>query len=79
MQQHRYSVSRLSPEGWEHLQRCKRLPALQPGESERLMAAFLAGRSVTLCPPRYAAPVEQQPATASQSGHYGGARVSFPR
>jgi len=64
---------------WEHRQRCKSLPALQPGESERLMAAFLAGRGVTLCPARYAAPVAQQPTIAPKSTDYGGARVSFPR
>jgi hypothetical protein len=44
-----------------HRRRCKTLPPLRPGESERLMTAFLAVKSVTVCPARYAAPVEQRP------------------
>ena len=32
---------------------------MQPGEAERLVAAFLATHDVTACPTRYAAPVEQ--------------------
>jgi hypothetical protein len=41
-------------------QRCKKLPPLQVGEAKELVAAFLAGHSVTTCPVRYAAAVEQQ-------------------
>ena len=33
-----------------HRLRCKSLPAMQPGEAERLLAGFLATRSVTTCP-----------------------------
>jgi hypothetical protein len=43
-----------------HRLRCKSLPPLQPGEAERLLAGFLATRDVTVCPTRYAAPVEQR-------------------
>lgn len=42
-----------------HRLRCQTLPPLKPGEHERLVAAFLAVRGVTVCPARYAAPVEQ--------------------
>ena len=42
-----------------HRQRCKRLPPMLAGEANNLMAAFLATRSVTLCPTRYAAPTAQ--------------------
>jgi hypothetical protein len=45
-------------EALAHRRRCKALPPLQPGERERLITAFLAVRSITVCPPRYAAPVE---------------------
>jgi hypothetical protein len=34
---------------------------MQPGEADRLVADFLAAKSITACPTRYAAPVEQQP------------------
>jgi hypothetical protein len=51
-------------EAFAHQRRCKTLPPLQPGEQERLVAAFLAVRSVTLCPARYVAPVEQRPQLA---------------
>ena len=51
-------------EAFAHQRRCKTLPPLPPGEHERLVAAFLAVRSVTLCPARYAAPVEQRPQPA---------------
>jgi hypothetical protein len=37
------------------------LPPIQAGEAERLVAAFLAARTVTACPTRYAAPIEQRP------------------
>jgi hypothetical protein len=43
-----------------HRRRCRSLPPLQPGEHERLVAAFLAAGSITQCPVRYAAPVEQR-------------------
>jgi hypothetical protein len=41
-----------------HRQRCKELPPLQVGEAERLTEAFLANNSITVCPTRYAAPIE---------------------
>ena len=44
-----------------HWQRCKSLPPMQPGEAERLIADFLASKSITACPTRYAAPIEQRP------------------
>jgi hypothetical protein len=44
-----------------HRRRCKALPPLQPGEPERLMAAFLAVRSITQCPVRYAVPLQHGP------------------
>jgi hypothetical protein len=51
-------------EALAHQRRCKTLPPLQPGEHERLVAAFLAVRSITLCPACYAARVEQRPQPA---------------
>jgi len=42
-----------------HRRRCKSLPPLTPGEHERLVREFLAVKSITLCPTRYAAPVER--------------------
>jgi hypothetical protein len=50
----------LTPEARAHRLRCKSLPSIQAGEAERLVAGFLATSSVTACPPRYAAPVEQR-------------------
>jgi hypothetical protein len=50
----------LATEAHAHRLRCKSLPPMQAGESERLVAAFLAARSITACPVRYAAPVEQR-------------------
>jgi hypothetical protein len=55
-----------SEQAHAHRRRCKALPPLQPGERERLVAAFLAARSVTQCPARYAAPVEQRPQLTRQ-------------
>ena len=43
-----------------HRRRCMRLPPLQAGEAERLMAEFLAIRGVTACPARYAVPTAQR-------------------
>jgi hypothetical protein len=43
-----------------HRLRCRRLPPVRAGEAERLVAEFLADRSITICPTRYAAPVEQR-------------------
>jgi hypothetical protein len=51
-----------------HRLRCKSLPPMHPGEAERLLAGFLATRSVTACPARYAAPVEQR-THLSRSGY----------
>ena len=44
-----------------HRRRCNSLPPMQPGEADRLIADFLAAKSATVCPTRYAAPVEQRP------------------
>jgi hypothetical protein len=43
-----------------HRLRCKSLPPIQDGEAERLVAGFLAVSDITICPARYAAPVEQR-------------------
>jgi hypothetical protein len=51
----------MSPASNAHRWRCKNLPPMQPGEADRLVADFLAAKSITACPTRYAAPVEQQP------------------
>jgi hypothetical protein len=56
--------NRISQQGIDHRRRCEKLPPLKPGEHERLVAAFLAVKSVTLCPTRYAAPIEQRPQLA---------------
>ena len=61
MQQNLTFFGGLSLEALQHRRRCEKLPALQVGEAEDLVAAFLAARSVTVCPARYAAPVEQRP------------------
>ena len=44
-----------------HLLRCRSLPPIHAGEAERLVASFLAARTITACPTRYAAPIEQRP------------------
>ena len=49
-----------SPHIRQRWQRCKKLPPLQVGEAEELVAAFLAGHSLTTCPVRYATAVEQR-------------------
>ena len=46
-------------EAKEHRRRCMTLPPLQPGEHERLVAAFLAVRSITQCPVRYVLPLHR--------------------
>jgi hypothetical protein len=51
-----------------HRLRCKQLPPIRAGEAERLVAAFLATNTITPCPIRYAAPVEQRP-QITISGH----------
>jgi hypothetical protein len=61
MQGNRIAFNEAFEQAQAHRRRCKTLPPLQPGERERLVTAFLAARSVTLCPARYAAPVEQRP------------------
>lgn len=61
MQQNSSFFGGLSPQAWQHRRRCEKLPALQDGEAENLVAVFLAARSVTVCPARYVAPVEQRP------------------
>ena len=42
-----------------HVQRCKPLPALLPGEAERLVASFIATKGVTRYPPAFAAAGQQ--------------------
>jgi hypothetical protein len=59
--QQKSSAFRLSLNALQHRRRCERLPALQAGEADRLIAAYLSERSITVCPTRYALPVEQQP------------------
>ena len=61
------SAFRLSLNALQHRRRCERLPALQTGEADRLIAAFLAANTVTVCPPRYALPVEQRPQYSQNS------------
>lgn len=41
-----------------HKERCCALPAMHPGEAERLIAAFVAARGVTQCPTLYAVAVQ---------------------
>ncbi|MCK8785536.1 hypothetical protein M0638_14190 [Roseomonas sp. NAR14] len=38
----------------QHAERCRRLPPPQPGETDRLVAAFLKQRGVSICPPAFA-------------------------
>jgi hypothetical protein len=33
---------------------------MQPGEADRLVADFIAAKSITACPTRYAAPIERR-------------------
>jgi hypothetical protein len=54
-----YLPNTRTAEDQAHRQRCKGLPPMQADEAKNLMAAFLATRSVTLCPTRYAAPTAQ--------------------
>jgi hypothetical protein len=53
--------SGMSLRALQHRRRCQRLPALREGEVEDLVATFLAAKSITVCPTRYALPVEQRP------------------
>jgi hypothetical protein len=55
------SLEMMTPAATAHWQRCKGLPPMQPGEADRLIADFLAAKSITACPTRYAAPIEQWP------------------
>jgi len=59
MQMHVYVPDARTAEDLARRQRCKNLPPLQVHEVRHLMAAFLATRSVTICPTRYAVPSEQ--------------------
>ena len=59
--QHKTSAFRISLQALQHRRRCERLPALETGEADRLVAAFLASNSITVCPPRYVIPIEQRP------------------
>jgi hypothetical protein len=38
-----------------HKARCHALPPMRAGEADQLMAAFIAARGVTQCPPAYVA------------------------
>jgi len=58
---HKTSAFRISLNALQHRRRCERLPALEAGEADRLIAAFLSTNSITVCPTRYALPVEQRP------------------
>jgi hypothetical protein len=51
----------MGPAAIAHLLRCKSLSPVQPGEADRLVADFLAAKSITACPTRCAAPIEQRP------------------
>lgn len=62
------SAFRLSLNALQHRRRCERLPALEAGEADRLVASFLATNSITVCPARYVLPVEQRP-QYSRSGN----------
>jgi hypothetical protein len=42
-----------------HMERCRALPKMQPGEAERLKAAFIASRGITQCPPAYVIAAQQ--------------------
>jgi hypothetical protein len=55
------SAFRLSLNALQHRRRCERLPTLEAGEADRLVAAYLSERSITACPTRYVLPVEQRP------------------
>ncbi len=48
-----------TPELLARWRRCKDLSPVQRDESDRLMAEFMATRTITVCPVRYAVPVEQ--------------------
>ena len=61
MQQKSSFYGGMSLQALQHRRRCERLPPLRDGEVENLVASFLAARSVTQCPTRYAAPIEQRP------------------
>ncbi|MGC1410238.1 MAG: hypothetical protein WA864_15020 [Acetobacteraceae bacterium] len=60
MQQFGSRFGRPSEQAREHWQRCKKLPPLQNGEAESLTTEFLATRSITVCPARYAVPLHQR-------------------
>ena len=62
------SRAALTPAALAHLRRCTSLPPMQPGEADRLKADFLATKAVTVCPTRYAVPIEQRP-QFMRSGH----------
>ena len=55
------SLEMMTPAAAAHWQRCKSLPPMRPGEADRLIADFLAAKSITVCPTRYAAPIESRP------------------
>ena len=55
------SLAMLTPAAVAHWRRCTSPPPIRPGEADRLTAEFLATRGATVCPTRYAAPIEQRP------------------
>lgn len=55
------SYGRMSLLAMQHRRRCATLPPMRRGEAESLIAQFLATRDITVCPARYAVPVEQRP------------------
>lgn len=61
MQEKSVFVGGLSLQALQHRRRCAKLPALRNGEAEDLVAAFLAAKSITVCPTRYVVPIEQRP------------------
>jgi hypothetical protein len=60
MQEQSAFFGAMATKAHEHRLRCRRLPPIQSGEVERLVADFLATRDITSCPPRFAAPVEER-------------------
>jgi hypothetical protein len=60
MRQNAPWFGRPSDQAREHWERCRNLPPLQTGEAESLTTAFLATRSITVCPARYAAPLQHR-------------------
>jgi hypothetical protein len=56
----RFSSTLATGDRRAHSMRYRSLPPIPADEVERLVAAFLAARTITVCPTRYAAPIEQR-------------------